>query len=111
MGVKHGKQPVDLHIEELVLHGFSPGDRLRIVDAIEQELARLAGREGARWAADQIASRNVAEMDCGEFRLEPGWKPRDAGRHIAQAVGRGLMPESANSPSRTGARQQRGSNR
>ncbi|HYW47842.1 MAG TPA: hypothetical protein VE959_33555 [Bryobacteraceae bacterium] len=95
MGVKHGKPPVDLHIEELVLHGFSPGDRLLIGDAIERELARLA------WTAGHAGSRSVGELDVGEFRLERGWKARDAGRHIARAVGRGLA----------GPRQQRGSNR
>jgi hypothetical protein len=101
MGVRRGKHPVDLHIEELVLHGFNPGDRLAIGDAVERELALLAGAESAGWTADLVASRNVEELNGGEFRLERGWKPRDAGRHIAQAIGRGLA----------GQRQPRGSKR
>jgi hypothetical protein len=32
---------INLHIEELVLHGFAPGDRHRISEAVEQELTRL----------------------------------------------------------------------
>ena len=32
---------LNLHIEELVLHGFAPGDRYRIGEAVQQELTRL----------------------------------------------------------------------
>ena len=31
---------VELHIEELVLHGFPPRDRARIGDAVQAELDR-----------------------------------------------------------------------
>ena len=43
MGVKPN---VELHIEELVLHGFEPGDRDQIAQAVERELARLLLAEG-----------------------------------------------------------------
>jgi len=32
---------IHLHIEELVLHGFAPGDRHQISEAMQQELTRL----------------------------------------------------------------------
>lgn len=37
---------VELHIEQLVLHGFAPSDRYRIGAAIQQELARLLAQQG-----------------------------------------------------------------
>jgi len=37
---------IELHIEELVLHGLSPGDRYRIGEAVEQELTRLLADQG-----------------------------------------------------------------
>jgi len=37
---------VELHIEELVLHGFRSGDRFHIGDALERELVRLLGKQG-----------------------------------------------------------------
>ena len=40
------KQPIDLHIDKLVLYGFSPGDRYRIGDSVETELVRLLTEQG-----------------------------------------------------------------
>ena len=37
---------IELHIEELVLHGFAPGDRHPIGDAVEHELIRLFAEQG-----------------------------------------------------------------
>ena len=37
---------VELHIEELVLRGFAPGDRYRIGEAVERELAHLFSEQG-----------------------------------------------------------------
>ena len=34
---------IELHIEELVLHGFAPGDRRPLGEAVERELTRLLG--------------------------------------------------------------------
>ena len=50
---------VHLHIEELVLHGTSPHDRLAVADAIQEELVRLFSEQGvptwARAAADMAS--------------------------------------------------------
>ena len=43
---------IELHIEELLLHSFSPGDQYHIGEAVEQELSRLLadrGVLGRRW--------------------------------------------------------------
>ena len=36
----------ELNIEELVMHGFTPGDRHRIGEAVEQELTQLLADRG-----------------------------------------------------------------
>ena len=37
---------LELHIEELVLHGFAPGERYAIGETVEHELALLLGEQG-----------------------------------------------------------------
>jgi hypothetical protein len=79
---------VELHIEELILHGFAPGDRYRIGEALERELARLIG------AADVPLSLahgvDVERVDGGAFRVTPGATADAIGGHVAQAVYGGL---------------------
>ncbi|MEJ2009120.1 MAG: hypothetical protein P8Z30_13360 [Acidobacteriota bacterium] len=56
-----GKSPsrrrVEVHIEELVLHGFAPGDRHRIAVAVKQELSRLILAEGVPASARNPSAR------------------------------------------------------
>jgi len=80
------RQPVKVHIDELVLHGFAPGDRHRIAQAVESELARLL-REGAPLASVPFA---VTRIDAGAFHTKVGSRPHTAGTQIAQAVYRSL---------------------
>ena len=37
---------IELHIEELVLHGFAPKDRYTIGEAVQRELSRLFAEQG-----------------------------------------------------------------
>jgi hypothetical protein len=75
---------VELHIEELVLHGFAPGDRYRIGEAVEHELARLLAEQGA----PHLFGGNVelAGMDAGEFNLRPNAKSEMIGAQVAHAI-------------------------
>jgi hypothetical protein len=79
---------VDLRIEELVLHGFSPHDRWAIGDSLERELGRLlAERElphGIR------RERAIGSLDGGSFAALPGRNPERIGEDIARAVFGGL---------------------
>ena len=86
---------VKVHIEELVLHGFAPGDRRKIAHAVETELARLL-TEGAapRWAQNTAA---IGRINAGAFQVVSGAKPQAAGVQIAQAVYRSLRRSSAQS--------------
>lgn len=75
---------VELHIEELVLHGFAPGDRYRIAEAVQGELARLFTEQGA--PPSPLADVAVARLDGGAFEVSPSSKPEAVGRRVAQAI-------------------------
>jgi len=81
-------RPIDLHIEELVLDGFAPGDRHRIGAALERELTRLLAERGvpASWERGGEAPR----LDGGTFEAKPGARPERVGAQIAQSVFRGM---------------------
>lgn len=78
---------LELHIEELVLHGFAPGDRRRIGDAVERELARLFAAEAPRALAQ---GAEIERLDAGSFRAAQGSTPEAIGAQIAQALYGGL---------------------
>jgi hypothetical protein len=79
---------LELNIDELVLHGFSPGDRYRIGDAMESELARLFSEKGT---PPLLGQRSEFErLDGGTFEVEPGSRAEAIGVQVAQAVYGGL---------------------
>jgi hypothetical protein len=82
------KPNVELHIEELVLHGFAPGDRHAIARAVESEIARLIGERGLSFVAGEDIS--VARLDGGSFQVQPSAGPDAIGGQIAQGVYGGL---------------------
>lgn len=53
---------IEVHIDEVVLHGFAPGDRAGIGDALERELGRLLAERGL---AVPVADVGVARVDAG----------------------------------------------
>jgi hypothetical protein len=88
----HGdtEQPsIELHIGELVLHGFSPGDRYAIGEAVEQELGRLLALHGMPGPGHEGFS--VDRIDAGSFRFRPSSRQGDVGTQVAESVYRGLV--------------------
>ena len=83
-------QPVnlDLHIDELVLRGFSPGDRYRIGDAMERELERLFAEQSTPPSLRQ--GSEIERLDGGVFEMKPGSKAEAIGVQVAQAMYGGL---------------------
>ncbi len=83
------KRPsVELAIEELVLHGFAPGDRLRIGAAVERELGRLLSAESLPAALGQGGERPV--LNGGSFEVRPNARPETIGAQVARAIYGGL---------------------
>ncbi len=79
---------VELQVEELVLRGFAPGDRYRIGEAVERELAQLFEEQGMPPSLAQ--GSEVASLDGEAFEVASGSKPEAIGAQVAQAVFRGL---------------------
>jgi hypothetical protein len=75
---------VELHIEELVLHGFAPGERHNISDAVERELARLFSEQET--PSQLSLSAEIPQLDGGAFEVAHGSKPEVIGSQVAQAL-------------------------
>jgi len=75
---------VDLHIEELVLHGFAAHDRHRIAAAVQLELSRLMGESGISGSEHKFVSQEW--MNGESFKVKAGAEPESAGAQIAQVI-------------------------
>ncbi len=84
------KPNIELHIEELMLHGFAPGDRYRIGKAVERELTRLFTEQDMPPSLPQRGE--IARLDGGAFELKPGSRAEVIGVQVGQAVYGGLSP-------------------
>ncbi|HET6976762.1 MAG TPA: hypothetical protein VFI24_10595 [Pyrinomonadaceae bacterium] len=85
-------QSVELHIEELVLHGFAAGDRHAIAAAVERELSRLLMVQFAAHGLPRSFAENSeqARLDAGTFNVAPSANSEAIGGQIAQTVHQGL---------------------
>jgi hypothetical protein len=79
---------VELHIEELVLHGLETGDRHRIAEAVQGELARLIGEQDI--PPQLVRSGEIQRIDAGGFELAAGSREDALGSQIARSVYGGL---------------------
>ena len=79
---------VELRIDELVLHGFEPGERHRIGAAVERELARLFVERNAPLSLTQDGE--TAHLDGGSFEVGLDARGEDIGAQVARAVYGGL---------------------
>jgi len=79
---------VELRIEELVLHGFAPGDRYVIGDAVERELTRLLDEHGVPISLRSESARD--EIQAPSLNATHDAKSPAIGRQIAQAVYQGF---------------------
>jgi hypothetical protein len=86
---------IDVHIEELVLHGFELGGRWQIGDAFEQELRGLLTAKGIPpvWLSSPkrtpVWLSSPKRIDAGAIRPTSLTKPAQAGAEIAGAAYRG----------------------
>jgi hypothetical protein len=79
---------VELHIEELVLHGFVPSNRYRIGEAVERELTSLFTEQGVPpWVAQ---GGEAERLDGRTFELKTSSTAEAIGTQVAQAVYEGL---------------------
>ncbi|MEQ8152114.1 MAG: hypothetical protein ABRQ30_03785 [Smithellaceae bacterium] len=82
---------IDLHIEELILFGFAPGDRQRIAEAVQEELARLLRENKLSAVLEQ--GGEFSRLNCGSFTVRTGERPESIGRHIGEALYQGMAED------------------
>ena len=85
---RNHKPEINLHIEELVLHGFVPGDRHAIGEAVQSELTRLFSEQ--KFSAADFKNISMERADGGAFRMADSAKPAAVGAQIAGAVWGGI---------------------
>ena len=79
---------VELHIEELVLHGFPPDHRHGISEAFEHELSRLFTEQGVPPSLSR--GGDIPRLDAGAFQMNPELGTDAVGARVARTVYGGL---------------------
>ena len=79
---------IELHIDELVLYGFSPHDRHAIGDAVARELTRLLAQPEAMNIFGE--GRDPGHLDDGAVSILAGSRGDAIGRSVGGAIYRGL---------------------
>lgn len=82
------RQNIELHIEELVLHGFELKDRYTLGEAVQRELMRILTEQGIHPSVGQ--NYRVARIDAGAYEVKQGSKMDAIGTQVAQKVYGGL---------------------
>jgi hypothetical protein len=87
-GTLRSQPSVELHIEELILHGFPSGDRHRIAEAMQRELAHLFTEE----QTPSLLSKNaeIDQLNSQAFQTTATPNPETTGAQVARAVFGGL---------------------
>jgi hypothetical protein len=81
-------QNIELHIEELVLHGFSPYQRKDIAGAIQAELTRLFTEQGI--PASLKTAINAPSLNAGAFNMNKENAGKTIGNKVAGSVYKSL---------------------
>lgn len=82
------RQNIEINIDELVLHGFSPGDRYRIGEAVEFELTRLISEQGIPSSLSR--GGELTQMNGETFNMSPNSRAELVGSQVAQSVYKGF---------------------
>jgi hypothetical protein len=82
------RQLIEIHINELNLHGFSGHDRYSIGSAVGNELVRLFREQGV--PATLAQNVNIESLNAGTFLLKAGAKTVTVGTNVANSVYKGL---------------------
>jgi hypothetical protein len=88
-GTLNSRPSLELHIDELVLHGFTPTERHAIGDTVESELRELlVKQQSLPWS---LVNHEIDRVDAGEFEIASGAPAPTSGRRVAEAINRALM--------------------
>lgn len=102
MGLK-GKEPtspphptLEVHIEQVVLHGYSPADTHRLGETVQAELSRLVQKLGIDHSA--VNNLSIERLDGGSLKSTSQPKIEALGAKLAGSVHQLLAPSAASAP-------------
>jgi hypothetical protein len=95
---------VELHIEELLLHGFPPDYRHRVGDALEHELSRLFTERGV--PPSLARGGDIPHLNAGGFQINPELGAEAVGARVARSLYGGLDPQGNVHGNREGSTRQ-----
>ena len=75
---------VEVRIDRLILDGVALGDRYRVADAVQSELARLLIEQGV--PANRNPAAHERQIDGGTIHIASGMRAASVGVQIAQAI-------------------------
>ncbi len=79
---------IELHIEELVLDGFSSGDNSDIKEAVEIELSRMLREQGSPQLLAE--SSEIERLQGGKFDVKESSRYDVIGAAVARSIYGGL---------------------
>jgi plasmid stabilization system protein ParE len=79
---------IRIHIDEIVLHGFEPGERRRIADALQARLAELLA--DTPLTGQRMTSISLERADAGTISIPEGAAAAAVGEGIAAALHGGM---------------------
>jgi hypothetical protein len=83
------KQSIEVNIDELVLHGFSPLERYQVAADLQMELSRLFTEKGLPASFNNAVS--IGRLNAGSFQFNNENKKISTGSQIAGSVYNSLM--------------------
>lgn len=81
-------QAIELHIDQLILEGFSPRDAFYIGRALERRLTYLIQQKGLPTGMNHPLT--IPNIDAGQFHFNQKMKPNTIGQQIATSVYNGF---------------------
>jgi len=78
------KKQIEINIDELVLHGFAPGDGKKIGEALELALMQSFNQQAAPGTLNQPA--DVSHIDGGSFTMQKNSKPAQVVSGISNSI-------------------------
>ncbi|MEE9423405.1 MAG: hypothetical protein V3V18_00320 [Methylococcales bacterium] len=79
---------INLHIDQLTLHGFDRIDQQQVGSAVQSELNRLIHEQGLPPSMNQ--NQMIANMNAGEFKTGQNTGANSVGIQVAQKIYRGI---------------------
>jgi hypothetical protein len=79
---------IQVHIDNLVLHGFGQVNRHRVGAAVQRELVRLIHGQGMPSFLNQ--TQVIGNMNAGEFEIRQSTGANSVGTQVAQKIYQGM---------------------